>query len=127
MKIKSYFFVVFAALVIPAAPRAQEGWYEGRHEYFEQLRAACEYGDERACWRLREMRRERHEHEDRDWGGRREGGPAYGAAPNVNTKAAVCAAIRNNFNNCVAQQQSGRRGHVDCNAWPLELKANGCF
>jgi len=127
MKVKFCLLASIALLMIPAVARAQEWGYEGRHEYFEQLRAACADGDERACWRLREMRRERHEHEDRDWGERREGGPAYGAAPNLNSKAAICAAIRNNFNNCVARQQSNRGGHIDCNAWPLELEANGCL
>ncbi len=115
-------FVVIAALLIPAAVRAQEGWGEGRHEYFERLRAACDYGDDRACWRLRQLRAERRA---RDWGGQG-GGPAYGAAPPVNQKAAVCAAIRNNFNNCVARQQSHPWQNINCNAWPLQLSANGC-
>ena len=127
MRGKLSLFFVIAALVIPAAGRAQEGWYGGRHEYFERLRVACEYGDDRACWRLRQMREERRAREYGDWGERRGGGPAYGAAPNVNNKAAVCATIRNNFNNCVARQQSSRGQHIDCKVWPLQLSANGCL
>jgi len=127
MRVKLLLFVVIAALAVPAVARAQEGSLEGRHEYFERLRAACEDGDEQACWRLREMRRERHEREEREWGERGEGGPPYAAAPSGNNKAAVCSAIRNNFNNCVMQQQSNPGRHIDCNAWPLELQANGCL
>jgi hypothetical protein len=127
MRVKLSLFVVIAALAIPVIARAQEGSPEDRHEYFQRLRMACEDGDEHACRRLREMRRERHEREEREWGERGEGGPPYAAAPGVNNKAALCSAIQNNFNNCVARQQSNPGQPIDCNAWPLELKANGCF
>jgi hypothetical protein len=127
MKFKACLFVLIAALLIPAAVRAQEGWGGERHEYFERLREACAYGDDRACWRLRQMRAQRRAREYGDWGERRGEGPAYGAAPAVNQKAAVCAAIRNNFNNCVARQQSHPWQNINCNVWPLQLNANGCF
>jgi hypothetical protein len=44
-------------------------------------RMACENGDDRACWRLRQMREERREREYGDWGGRGEGGAPYGWGP----------------------------------------------
>ena len=112
--------IFVAALLIPAAGRAQE-WGGGRHEYFEQLREACDYGDENACWRLQQLREQRRA---RQWGG--QGGQGY-VVPPVNNKAAVCAAIRNNFNNCVAQQQSQPWRNINCNAWPLQLSASGCL
>jgi TPR repeat protein len=73
---------LFAAamfLVVGSAvtARAQEDWRGERHEHMHWLRRACEAGDERACWRLREMHeawrerqdwRERQEwRERRDW------------------------------------------------------------
>jgi hypothetical protein len=67
---------IFAAAVIGvacfAAPAcAQEDWREERHEHMERLHRACEAGDERACWRLREMRHEQREREEqrerREW------------------------------------------------------------
>ena len=67
---------IFAAAVIGVAcsavtARAQEDWREERHEHMERLHRACEAGDERACWRLREMRQEGREREEQrerhDW------------------------------------------------------------
>lgn len=52
-----------------------EDWHGGRGEYMHRLREACDYGDDRACWRLRHMReewREQHEwreHHDENRGG----------------------------------------------------------
>jgi len=121
MRAKLSLVIVIAALLIPAAGRAQE-WGGGRHEYFERLRYACANGDEDACWRLQQLRAQRRA---RDWGGQG-GGQGY-VVPPANNKAAVCAAIRNNFNNCVAHQQSQPWHNVNCNAWPLQLSANGCL
>ena len=60
---------IFAADVIGVAcsavtARAQEDWREERHGHMERLHRACEAGDERACWRLREMRHEWREREE---------------------------------------------------------------
>lgn len=118
MRAKLSLLIVFTALLIPAAGRAQE-WGEGRHQYFERLRYACANGDEDACWRLQQLRAERREREG--------GGQGYAVVPPVNNKAARCAEIRNSFNNCVAQQQSSPWQHVNCNAWPLQLSASGCL
>ena len=53
------------AFFLPLAT-AQE-WGGGRGEYMHQLREACEFGDDRACWRLRHMRDEwRQQHEWRE-------------------------------------------------------------
>ena len=93
-----------------------------RHEYFEQLREACDYGDQNACWRLQQLREQRRA---RQWGGQG-GGQGY-AVPPVNNKAAVCTTLRMNFNNCVAQQQSQPWRNINCNAWPVQLSANGCL
>ncbi|ARN79736.1 hypothetical protein [Methylocystis bryophila] len=132
MRARFSLFILIAALATPAVGRAQEGWYGGgdgdgyaRHEYFERLRMACDDGDDRACWRLRQMRQQRRAREYGGWGGGG-GGPAY-VAPPVNKKEAVCSALRVNFNNCVAQQQSNPWQHIDCKAWPLQLSANGCL
>ncbi len=129
MKLKPSLFAVIAALAISTGAHAQEGWYgdggDDRHAYWEQLRAACDYGDDRACWQLRQMRQQWRAQQY--GGGGWQGGPGYGAAPPVNNKAALCAAIRNNFNNCVAQQQSAPWQHINCNAWPLQLQANRCL
>jgi len=62
--VKSIYYQIFIRLRLP-----------DRHEHMHWLRSACEAGDERACWRLREMReawrerqewRERHDWRDRD-------------------------------------------------------------
>ncbi len=127
MRGKFSLFILIAALTIPAVAQAQE-WYGGgggdydRHAYWEQLRAACDYGDDRACWRLRQMRQQRRAQEYGGGGG----GPGY-VAPPVNNKEAVCTTLRMNFNNCVAQQQANPWEHINCNAWPLQLQANGCL
>jgi hypothetical protein len=113
--------IIAAVLLIPAAGRAQESG-GGRHEYFEQLREACDYGDENACWRLQQLRRQ---HRAREWGGQG-GGQGY-VVPPANNKAAVCTALRMNFNNCVAQQQSQPWRNINCNAWPVQLSASGCL
>jgi len=67
---------IFAAAVIGVAcsavtARAQEDWREERREHMERLHSACEAGDERACWRLQEMRHEWRKREEqrerREW------------------------------------------------------------
>jgi len=106
------------ALVI-SAPRARAQEEGERHEYMRELRGDCENGDERACERLRHMRHEEHEERERgDYQGERGGG----APPSVaDPKVALCAAIENNYNNCLRHQHDG------CPAWVIELKANHCF
>ena len=147
------FALTASASIAHAQEEWREEWREERHERMERLRAACEDGDERACWRLREMRREWREHEERrewrereerrererDWDEREDtrrgypprdqGGqpPLSGGVPKLSGKEALCAAIRNNFNNCVARQQANPGQHINCNAWPIELEANHCL
>ena len=97
-----------------------------------ELQMDCEAGDERACWRIRRMRREwredRRSYEDergrdyppspeRRWReDERDRGDApprnrerdkAGAAPEVDPKVAICLAIETNYNNCVKQNQAG--------------------
>ena len=122
MRAKLSRVILAAALLIPAAGRAQEWGGGGRHQYFEQLRQACDYGDENACWRLQQLREQRRA---RQWGGQG-GGQGY-VVPPANNKAAVCTALRMNFNNCVAQQQSQPWRNINCNAWPVQLSASGCL
>ena len=46
----------------------------------------------------------------------------FGAPPQVaDPKVALCAAIENNYNNCLRHQHDG------CPAWVIELNANHCF
>ncbi len=123
MRAKLSLVIVAAALLIPAAGRAQEWGGGGRHQYFEQLREACDYGDENACWRLQQLREQRRA---RQWGGQG-GGQGYVVVPPGNNKAALCTTLRANFNNCVAQQQSQPWRNINCNAWPVQLSASGCL
>ncbi len=59
----------------------------------------CESGDERACERLRHMRHEEHEERER---GEYQGERGGGAPPPVaDPRVALCAAIENNYNNCL--------------------------
>jgi hypothetical protein len=84
-----------------------------------ELHEACENGDERACERLRHMRHEEHEERERREYQDERGG---GAPPQVaDPKVALCAAIENNYNNCLRHQHDG------CPAWVIELNANHCF
>jgi hypothetical protein len=60
---------IFAAAVLAiacsaATARAQERWGEERHEPMHWLRQACEAGDDRACWRLHELRHAWREREE---------------------------------------------------------------
>ena len=106
-----------------SAPLARAQDYGDRREYMHELRRDCEEGDERACERLRHMRHEQEERERREYPGERgERAPA----PVGDPKVALCAAIENNYNNCI-RQQSGPGRHEGCGAWVIELKANHCF
>jgi hypothetical protein len=71
-------WIVAALALLGSAPlvHAQEDWGDQRREYMHRLREACDDGDERACWRLDQMRRawrERHEWQERhEWRERNE-------------------------------------------------------
>ena len=122
MKTKLLLIAGLALAISAPLARAQE---EGdRREYMHELHEACENGDERACERLRHMRHEEHEERERN---EYQGERGWGAPPPVaDPKVALCAAIENNYNNCV-REQSGPGRHGDCGAWVIELKANHCF
>lgn len=67
MTAKVLIIAVLAFAISAPLARAQEEEHEMRWEYMHRLRIACDAGDERACWRLRHMRREwreRHWHEE---------------------------------------------------------------
>jgi hypothetical protein len=67
--------MVAALAVIGFAPLAHaQDWDGDWRMTMHRLREACEDGDDRACWRLRHMRREmeeRREWRHRDWDGPR--------------------------------------------------------
>ncbi len=113
---KTKLFLLASAVLALSAPLARAQDWEGGRGDWRELREDCENGDERACHRLRHMRRE---HEEREGGGY-EGG----RAPGVDPKVATCAAIETNYNNCVRQQ---RGNSAACAAWVVELKNNRCF
>jgi len=122
MKTKLLLIAGLALAISAPLARAQEDGE--RREYMHELREACENGDERACERLRHMRHEEHEErERREYEGERGGGAP---PPVADPKVALCAAIENNYNNCV-REQSGPGRHEGCGAWVIELKANHCF
>lgn len=118
MNTKLLIIVGLALALFAPSVRAQEGWQGERREHMERLREACESGDDQACERLGHMRHE--EHEDHRW---REHEDERGSAPppSADPKVALCAAIENNYNNCIRHQHDG------CPAWVVELKANHCF
>jgi hypothetical protein len=118
MKTKLLIMAGLALAISAPLARAQEDWQGERRERMERLREACENGDDRACERLRNMRHEwREEHR-----GREHEDEHGGAAPPVaDPKVALCAAIENNYNNCLKHQHDG------CPAWVVQLKANHCF
>ncbi len=125
MTTKVWIIAVLALAVSAPVARAQEERGERGEEYMRGLRMDCESGDERACERLRHMRRE--EREDRRWDEREHEHDRGEVPPPVNPKVALCVAIENNYNNCVREQQA-RQGHQDgCVAWVVQLKANHCF
>jgi hypothetical protein len=117
MKLKLLLIAGLALAISAPLARAQEGGE--RREYMHELRRDCEDGDERACERLRHMRHEEHEdREQHEYQGER----GAGAAPPVaDPKVAICAAIENDYNNCLKHQHDG------CPAWVVQLKANHCF
>jgi hypothetical protein len=121
MKTKLLIIAGLALAISAPLASAQEDWGEER---MRELRADCANGDDRACERLGHMRRE---HEEREHGererGERERGERRGDAPPpvADPKVALCAAIENNYNNCLRHQHDG------CPAWVVELKANHCF
>ena len=119
MKTKLLIIAGLALAISAPLARAQEEWQGERREHMERLREACESGDDRACERLRHMRHEwREERERREYQGERGGGAA---PPVADPKVALCAAIENNYNNCLRHQHDG------CPAWVVQLKANHCF
>ena len=121
MKTKLLLIAGLALTISATLARAQD---EGRREYMHELRVDCENGDDRACERLRHMRHEEREERERE---EYQGEPGRGAPPLVaDPKVALCAAIENNYNNCV-REQSGPGRHEGCGAWVIELKANHCF
>ena len=117
MKTKLLLIAGLALAISAPLARAQD---QGkRREYMHELHEACESGDERACERLRHMRHEEHEERERREYQDERGG---GAPPQVaDPKVALCAAIENNYNNCLRHQHDG------CPAWVIELNANHCF
>jgi hypothetical protein len=119
METKLLFIVGLALAVSAPLARAQEEWQGERRERMERLREACENGDDRACEHLRHMRHEeREEREQREYQGERGGGAP---PPVADPKVALCAAIENNYNNCLKHQHDG------CPTWVVELKTNHCF
>lgn len=68
--------MVAALMVLGFAPLAHAQDMDDRRYRMHRLREACDDGDDRACWRLRHMRREMEErrdwrHHDGDWDGPR--------------------------------------------------------
>jgi hypothetical protein len=58
---------IIAALAIiglAASARAQEYWLTSGGGYKQQLRYACENGDEEACWRLQQMHNQRQQRQE---------------------------------------------------------------
>ncbi|MGA9824507.1 MAG: hypothetical protein WBQ53_06625 [Methylocystis sp.] len=117
MKTKLLLIAGLALAISAPLARAQD---EGeRREYMHELRRDCESGDDGACERLRHMRHEGYEERER---GGYQGERGGGAPPPVaDPRVALCAAIENNYNNCLKHQHDG------CPAWVIELKANHCF
>ena len=104
------------AISAPLA-RAQE-WGE-RRECMEDCAGIARTATSSACEQLRHMRHEeREEREQHEYQGERGGGAP---PPVADPKVALCAAIENNYNNCLKHQHDG------CPAWVIELKANHCF
>jgi hypothetical protein len=132
---KTWFWLALSAATLVSAPiaRAQEEWREERHERFERLRDRCEDGDERACGRLEEMRRQwRGGGYEYRGGDRGPGGypqpvpvaPQYGGGGGT---SALCAQIQANTANCVTRQQANPGQHINCAPWLVQLKANRCM
>ncbi len=75
MPAKVWILAALTLLGSASLATAQEEWGGERGEHMHRLREACEFGDDRACWRLRHMRhewREQHEwreHHEEDHGG----------------------------------------------------------
>jgi hypothetical protein len=126
---------IAASLTLAAmAPQVHaQGWGDGDGDGYgrwQWLRQACDNGDDRACWKLRQMRRRWREGEGGGGGGGWNGGGGGWngggggwngqPAPQVDPRVARCLPIQNNYNACV-------RAKKDCAAWIYELQANGCF
>lgn len=117
MKTKLLLIAGLALAISAPLARAQD--WEERRAYMHELRRDCEDGDDRACERLRHMRREEHENRERQ---EYQGERGRAAPPPVaDPKVALCVAIENNYNNCLKHQHDG------CPAWVIQLKANHCF
>ena len=124
MKTKLLIIAGLALAISAPLASAQEDWGEHREERMHELRRDCESGDERACERLRHMRHEGREDQEREDRRRHEDREERGGGappPVADPKVALCAAIENNYNNCLRHQHDG------CPAWVIELKANHCF